>query len=78
MTVAVVNGQRLFALPRNPNAVMEAFNAKRFAAGQEALTIARDHFVECNSIAVAIYLDQIALKALGALMKGNDQRVMAV
>ena len=57
---------------------MKPFNTKRLASFKKALSIAGDHFVKGEHIALAVYFNQIALEALTAFMEGDDQRVMAL
>ncbi len=57
---------------------MKAFDTEGFAVAQKAFAIAGDHFVEGHDVVVTVDFKQITLKALGTLVKGNDQRIMTL
>ena len=78
VALGVVDGQTGAAFPGNSYALMEAFNPKRYALLKKTFAVAGDHFVQGHAIACAIHFDHIALKALAAVLEGNDQRVMAL
>lgn len=69
--------QRAGAFPGNAHTFVEAFDPEGLARQQEALTIARDHFIQGDGRGFAVDLDQVALETLAALMEGDDQRVVA-
>ena len=78
VTVFVVNGQLSGAFPGNAYAIMKTFNAKRLASFKKTLTVTRDHFIKGEGGGIAIYVNQITLKALTAFVEGDDQGVMAL
>ena len=76
--VEVANRQRLTRLPGNSHARKKALKAETLTFFQITFAIARDHFVQGNRLGIAVYADQEGLKALAALMKGDDQRIAAL
>ncbi|MNL65282.1 hypothetical protein D3C87_1895930 [compost metagenome] len=68
----------LDGFPGDAHTFAKTFDAKGFAALQEALAIVRDHFVQGEQAALAIHFDQVTLEALVAVMKGDDQRIVVL
>ena len=75
---AVVDAQRGVAFPGNAHAVVETFDPKRNARRQKTLAVPWDHFVQGHELVVTVYVHHVALKTLGTVVEGDDQRVMAL
>lgn len=72
------SGFHLCAFPRDTNPFVVALDMKGFAAVQQSLGIGGKHFIQRQAATFAIEVNQIALKALAAAFKGDDQSVMVL
>jgi len=77
VTVGFLDVQRTVAFPGNAYAFMEAFDLERLAGQQKAFAVTRNHFIQGDGGGFPVNLDQVTLEALAALVKGDDQRIVA-
>ena len=56
---------------------METFDTEGFAILKIAFTVAGNHFVQYQRLAVPVDVHQVALEALATFVESDDQRVMA-